>query len=246
MLIQSSDGIGGVVMSLALFPFLWYRDAACCPEVFRWRGVWLLCVSLLLVVGVSEKVLADDDSIAGAGMFKVLPEQVSVKQLSGDMASNSSSGDFHRGFTIDVDVRAPVPRQVAYAVLSDFSRMAAFVPNLERSEVLSRNGNRLRVFQQGQMRYGWFSVDFESVREVDLLPDRILAKSVSGTARHMESELRFDASSVERETRFHYHAWVVPETGLPPLIGPAAVRNGVAEQFSAMVQEMMRRLAPGG
>lgn len=83
---------------------------------------------------------------------------------------------------------------------------------------------------------------------MELLPDRILAKGITGTAKHMESELRFetergDGASGPPETRFHYHAWIVPELGLPPLIGPAAVRHEVAEQFTAMVQEMIRRHA---
>lgn len=188
-----------------------------------------------------------------ATMVGVMPAQVVVKRLAGasrlpsDDAVAGNDGDTG-GFTVDVDVRAPVPRRVAYTVLSDFAHMAAFVPNVEKSEVLSRDGSHLRVQQQGRMRYGLFSVGFSSVRDVELLPDRILAKGITGTAKHMESELRFetergDGASGPPETRFHYHAWIVPELGLPPLIGPAAVRHEVAEQFTAMVQEMIRRHA---
>lgn len=185
-----------------------------------------------------------------ATMVGVMPAQVVVKRLAGasrlpsDDVVAGNDGDTG-GFTVDVDVRAPVPRRVAYTVLSDFAHMAAFVPNVEKSEVLSRDGSHLRVQQQGRMRYGLFSVGFSSVRDVELLPDRILARGITGTAKHMESELRFEVERAEGapETRFHYHAWIVPELGLPPLIGPAAVRHEVAEQFTAMVQEMIRRHA---
>lgn len=216
----------------------------------------LRAAALALLLGVAGGAQAGDDS---AGVLStqigVAPAQVVVKRVSGTSRApgdeavpgeNEPGG----GFTVDVDVRAPVPRRVAYAVLSDFSHMAAFVPNVERSEVLAREGSRLRVLQRGRMRYGLFSVGFESIRDVELQPDRILARSISGTARHMESELRFEAERSERgdrpdgdppETRFHYHAWIVPEMGLPPLIGPAAVRHEVAEQFTAMVREMVRR-----
>lgn len=216
-----------------------------------WSTLWRLVAGLWCLCGLVGAGLADEEGRGGnpqASPFKVAPDQVAVKRVSGTLRAPGDEafrGDDETvgGFTVDVDVHAPVPRRVAYAVLSDFSRMATFVPNVEKSEILTREGNRLRVLQHGRMRYGLFSIGYESVRDVELLPDRILAKGVSGSARHMESELRFDASPGERETRFHYHAWIVPEIGLPPLVGPAAVRHEVAEQFTAMVQEMVRRLA---
>lgn len=44
-------------------------------------------------------------------------------------------------------------------------------------------------------------------------------------------------------TRLHYHAEVVPGFWFPPMIGPALVRHETAEQFSAIIREMMRRQA---
>jgi hypothetical protein len=42
-------------------------------------------------------------------------------------------------------------------------------------------------------------------------------------------------------TRLQYHAEVQPEFWMPPLIGPAIVRHETAEQFSAIIDEMIRR-----
>ena len=42
-------------------------------------------------------------------------------------------------------------------------------------------------------------------------------------------------------TRLQYHAEVQPDFWFPPLIGPALVQRQTAEQFSAMIQEMLRR-----
>ena len=42
-------------------------------------------------------------------------------------------------------------------------------------------------------------------------------------------------------TRLVYHADVEPGFWLPPLVGPAAVRDQTAEQFSALFAEMKKR-----
>ena len=42
-------------------------------------------------------------------------------------------------------------------------------------------------------------------------------------------------------TRLEYHADVEPGFWLPPLVGPSAVQRQTAEQFSAMIEEMLRR-----
>jgi hypothetical protein len=41
--------------------------------------------------------------------------------------------------------------------------------------------------------------------------------------------------------RLQYHAEVQPNFWLPPMIGPALVQHETAEQFSAMIHEMLRR-----
>ena len=145
------------------------------------------------------------------------------------------------GFAVEAEFRAAVPPALAYAVLTDFDHMSRFVPNLEQSHIQSRNGNRWQVEQHGVARYGPFSQDYESVREILLQPGRIQAHAISGTAKRLDSDMQLSGDG--RETRFHYHAVVVPDTWLPPLVGPAAMRQQIAGQFSALVREMLRRQA---
>lgn len=147
------------------------------------------------------------------------------------------------GFRIEVVMQTPVPLDVAWQVLTDFGQMARFVQNLERSEIVAQNGNHLRVAQQGTAYYGPFSMAFASVRDIELRPKReILARQLSGTARAMESAMRLDPlPNGARGTRLAYRAEVVPEGVLPPLVGPAAIRGETAEQFSAILVEMLRR-----
>lgn len=146
------------------------------------------------------------------------------------------------GFSIDVVMHAPVPPALAWEVLTDFEHMPRYQSHLQRSEVLERQTDRLLVRQQGVARLGPFSQRFDTVRELTLSPpQRIRARQVSGaTLRQMSSLMTLQANG-GGATRLTYHAEVEPEVGLPPLFGPAFVQHETAEQFSAMIREMVRR-----
>jgi len=145
------------------------------------------------------------------------------------------------GFTIDAVMHAPVPAAVAWDVLTDFEHMPRYQTHLKTSEVLERSAQRLLVRQKGVARFGPFSNEFDSVREMALTPQRsIRARQVSGVAlKQMASLMTLEPES--GGTRLTYHADIEPAIGLPPLVGPSAVQHETAEQFSAMVREMVRR-----
>ena len=143
-------------------------------------------------------------------------------------------------FTVDVVMHAPVPLAQAWAVLVDFGHMAEFVPNLTQSQIVEGSDSTFKVSQKGVARFGFFSAKFESVREIRLVPQReIRARSIGGNVKHMESVMQLEAE--DGGTRLQYHAEVEPDFWFPPLIGPKLVRHQTAEQFSAMIQEMLRR-----
>jgi carbon monoxide dehydrogenase subunit G len=143
-------------------------------------------------------------------------------------------------FTVDVTLHAPVEPARAWAVLTDFAHMADFVPNLTSSQITEHSDNVLKVTQKGVAHYGVFSTPFESIREIHLVPmHEIRAHGVGGNIQHMESLMQLEADSTG--TRLTYHAEVLPGFWFPPLIGPALVRHETAEQFSAMLQEMVHR-----
>ena len=119
--------------------------------------------------------------------------------------------------------------------------MPRYQSSLKSSQVLERGPQRVLVQQKGVARFGPFSNAFESVRELQLTPQRsIRAQQVSGSAlKQMASLMTLEPE--EGGTRLTYRADMEPETALPPLVGPAMVQHETAAQFSAMVREMVRR-----
>lgn len=161
------------------------------------------------------------------------------------MGAQLSDRDVHveradGGFVVDVVMHTPLRPAQAWAVLTDFEHMASFVPNLKSSRVLERGDGVLKVLQQGVARYGLFSANFESLREIRLAPySEIRAHGLGGNIQRMESLMRLEPEG--SGTRLSYHAEALPGFWFPPMIGPALVRHETAEQFSAMLDEMQRR-----
>lgn len=180
---------------------------------------WLMALAAMLYP-VQESMTADGQSLVS----------------DSDVRVEGSGGNF----TVDLTMYAPVAPSLAWAVLTDFEHMGEFVPNLVSSQVIERSDNLLKVNQKGVARYGLFSANFESIREIRLSPPReIRAHGVGGNIRRMESVMQLQTEGAG--TRLNYHAEVLPGFWFPPLIGPALVRHDTAEQFSAMLREMTRR-----
>jgi len=144
------------------------------------------------------------------------------------------------GFTVDLTLYAPVAPALAWEVLTDFDHMSEFVPNLISSRVTERNENLLTVQQKGVAHYGIISVNFESIQETRLDPQReINAHGVGGNFLRMDSVMLLQAEGAG--TRLNYHADVLPDFWFPPFIGPTLARRDIAEQFTGMLREMSRR-----
>jgi hypothetical protein len=148
-------------------------------------------------------------------------------------------------FRLSATLFAPVPQTLAWEVLTDFDHMAAFVPNLVSSRVVARDGNVLTIEQRGTAKFGLLAFAFDSARQVDLFPPHeIRSNQLSGNMRRMESLTRFAAR--DGGTSLTYRVDVVPGAYYPAALTERFLRHEVAEQFEAIVQEMLRRKAARG
>jgi carbon monoxide dehydrogenase subunit G len=156
--------------------------------------------------------------------------------LDDDVEVDYRDGTYFARLTFPV-AAAPA---VVIDVLTDFNHMVGVVPNLESSQIVSRRDNVFVINQRGRANFGPFSFPFESLRQVELLPDgRILGRSLGGSSKHMRSELRVQAA--DGGARINYQVEVVPDRWVPSTIGVRFMRHEMAEQFSALIREMERR-----
>ena len=141
---------------------------------------------------------------------------------------------------IDVNMLVKVSPSEAWAVLTDYDHMAQFLPNLRSSKIIEKADGKIKIDQSGAVSYGFLSVPFEVVREIELRPDtEILSRVISGSLKQEFASTRLQADG--SGARIFYHSESVPNVWVPPGIGPAFVKDEVRAQFENMRSEMMKR-----
>lgn len=143
---------------------------------------------------------------------------------------------------IDVEAKVQVPVKQAWAVLTDYANMATFLSALKSSSVVQRRGNTLQVAQSGEQNHGPFKFAFNTVRAIDLVPDKELrSRLVKGSFKSYEATTRLVDQGAT--TLIVHHGRYVPDTRVPPFIGPSVIRDKAAEQYTELIAEMLKRQA---
>lgn len=140
---------------------------------------------------------------------------------------------------LNISYRVPVSPREAWAVLTDFENMPAFVPGLESSKVLLRTGKTIQVEQTGSVRFGILPIQYASKRQIDTVPyQSISSHTLSGNAR-LDSIMLLTPSG--SGTLLSYHATAVPDLPVPNSLIGSSLSEMLENQFKAMGQEMARR-----
>lgn len=147
------------------------------------------------------------------------------------------------GDEVHLDISAVIearPREV-WSVFTDFEHMADFVSNLKSSQVIARNSNNsLTVEQHGQAGTGLLSFSLDSIREVQIKPfESIRSRLLSGSMRKFDGITRLTEEG--GKTRVSYHSDAISGVWIPPVIGRKLIEDEAREQFTQMLQEVLRR-----
>ena len=136
---------------------------------------------------------------------------------------------------------APVPQAVAWDVLTDFDRLAKWVPNVAESKVLKREETWVTVEQRGVAKYGAASFPYTTERKIELKPPAsIKTAQLKGNMRRVESTIMLEPDG--KGTRILYHLEIVPSVFAGAVMSKKFVEHEVGEQFTAIVGEMTRRV----
>jgi ribosome-associated toxin RatA of RatAB toxin-antitoxin module len=147
------------------------------------------------------------------------------------------------GDAVEVRAQATIaaPWPLVWQVLTDYEDMPRFVPGIARSVVRSRDGNRLVLEHSGEARFLLFSFPIQVTLEVVESPmSLVTSRAIAGNVRRMSGRYELSERGAQG-VLLRYIGLIEPDFDLPPLIGPAALRSSVKEQFTAMVAEIERR-----
>lgn len=147
-----------------------------------------------------------------------------------------------RDEALEVDCRAMLeaPPELIWRTLTDYGRLADFIPGIQSSKVVSHSGTVTIVEQSGEARFLFFAFPLEvTVASTERPPHLIEARLVKGNLKRMEGAYRITPQSGGGALL----SWtgIVEADSMPPLIGELLMRSIIEDQFRGMVLEIERR-----
>lgn len=156
---------------------------------------------------------------------------------------NASSG--FTGVKVEASMQVQADAQTLWGTLTDYNKLATFIPDLVSSRIISAPGAPKKVEQVADAGLFAFVMPDHVVLLMEESPNQLIRfRSVSGKVLSMNGEWRIlgDAAPVTLIYRSH----VIPIAPLPPLVSNYFVEDEVKKRFEAVGQEAERRMKSGG
>lgn len=134
------------------------------------------------------------------------------------------------------------PLDLIWQTLTDYDRLAEFIPGMRRSKVLSRSGAVAVVEQSGEARFLFVRQAIEvTLSSTERPPYVIEAVLLKGNLKRLDGAYRITPQGGGRVLL----TWtgVVEALSMPPLLGEMVMRANIEDQFRGMVREIERREA---
>ncbi len=159
-----------------------------------------------------------------------------------EVAVNRIEIDGQKMYEVDATgtVAAPLPK--VWKILTNYERMADFVPDMESCKVLSRSGNEVTIEQFGVARFLFMTRAIHLVvRATEQPMSSIDIALVSGDMKHYESHWELIPVPETGGTRVVYSGRMMPNFYVPGILGAKMVRGDIERMMAAVLARIDRR-----
>ena len=132
------------------------------------------------------------------------------------------------------------PLDLVWQTLTDYDRLALFIPGMRRSRVLERRGAVAVVEQSGEAGFLFLSFPIEvTLASTERPPYALEVSMLKGNLKRLDGAYRIEPQAGGRLSL----SWtgIVEALSMPPLLGEIVMRSNIEDQFRGMVREIERR-----
>jgi ribosome-associated toxin RatA of RatAB toxin-antitoxin module len=127
-----------------------------------------------------------------------------------------------------------------WRVLTDYNRMAEFVPDLKSVGIVSRKGNKVIIEQLGAANFLFISHPIRlTVQAHEQAPNRIDVTLIEGDMKVYRCSWELSPAAAGG-TIVHYSASIEPTFYVPGMMGASLVRKDIAKMMAAVVLRIDR------
>lgn len=153
-----------------------------------------------------------------------------------------------QGAAVQVTTQALVraPFDVIWGAITDYDRLAEFVPGIVSSRVIDKPASgSLIVAQSGKAHLWFFTYLIDVVVQVtEEPPEKLRIKVLRGNLKQLEGAYQIEkVEGRNNEYRLQWSGVIEPALPVPQAISLPLMRTNIGEQFEGMVREIERREA---
>ncbi|MBI4314180.1 MAG: SRPBCC family protein [Candidatus Omnitrophica bacterium] len=139
----------------------------------------------------------------------------------------------------------PVSQECAWSVLTDYNRLAEFIPLLERSKISGRREGALYLDQRAAVKFPFYKKTFRVVFRVSEKPQRALNfEAVEGDFRVYKGSWLLQ--ECPGGTHVRYEAFVEPALEIPRWVMTQLERGIIKASFRAILKQAVKKDADAG
>ena len=172
----------------------------------------------------------------------LLPAMLLAWAVTATAAENLSVETTRRGPAVEVRAYALVEAQHAtvWGTVTDYDRLAQFVPGMRSSRIVARRNGDLVVEQHGESRFLVFTYPLDvTLLAMARPPGAVDVRLLSGNLKRLDGSYRLEPAAAGW-VALRWTGLIEPDA-LPPLLGELLMRAAIEAQFTGMVREIERR-----
>jgi Polyketide cyclase / dehydrase and lipid transport len=152
-----------------------------------------------------------------------------------------------QGSAVAIEARAVLtaPLPLIWETLTDYDRLAVFIPGMQVSQVLERRGAASIVKQKGEAAFLFFTHSIDVVVEaLEKPPYLIEIRVLSGNLKRLDGRYQIEPDAkLPGNFLLRWSGSIEADTNLPAMLGVPILRANINDQFRGMVREIERRVA---
>ena len=168
----------------------------------------------------------------------VLFSSVGAARAADDISVEATRRD--EALDVVCRVMLDAPLDLIWQTLTDYNRLAEFIPGMRRSRLIERRGAVAVVEQLGEAGFLFLSFPIEvTIASTERPPYALEVSLLKGNLKRLEGAYRIEPQGAGRILL----TWtgIVEALYMPPLLGELVMRSNVTDQFRGMVREIGRR-----
>jgi ribosome-associated toxin RatA of RatAB toxin-antitoxin module len=151
------------------------------------------------------------------------------------------SGDGGKMYRIASSGTVAATPAAVWRILTDYNRMADYVPDMKSARVVSRDGDKVIIEQHGAAKFLFFSRDIHLVVQVhEQAPNKLDVSLIDGDMKVYRCTWELTPVAATGGTRVLYNATIEPKFYVPGMVGASLVRKDVAKMMAAVLLRLDR------